>query len=98
MPRVFLKEVEREALRFYRRDQIRNVLGSLHIVWHAVIPLRFDIVPMSLVCCLLTKPGLIFATVRSLSCIVGEDNALPSAGQLRSIASDILSALHIQTF
>ena len=39
------------------------------------------------------KPGLIFAAVRSLRCVVGEDNTLffptlPSAGKLRSMSSE----------
>ena len=45
---------------------------------------------MSLVCCPLTKLGLIFAAVPSLRCVVGEDNTLffatlQSVGKLRSI-------------
>ena len=46
---------------------------------------------MSLVCWPLTKPGLIFAAVRSLPCVVGEDNTLFSP----TLPS---AKLHIQTF
>ena len=74
MPRVLLQEVERIALRFFdthHMDQIGNVLGNRHIV----CPSRFEI-GQCRQCCLLTKPGLIFAAVRSLRCVVGEDNTL----------------------
>ena len=47
MPRVLLQEVERKALRFFdanHMDQIGNVLGRWHTVWHAINPSRCEVV------------------------------------------------------